>query len=677
MPPLEQRFLDLADRFIAVVKKETGFDTIVCDEAGRIARATLTSRIGEVHAGAQQIMRNGADEVGVTAADEAANPLVKEGWSCPIVVDGRRLGTFGLAGPPETTRPVARVAAVALAGWLEEAQRAQAAASLRQGERRRPRVLCVDDSAATREQVRELLQGEYEVTLASDGIEGLKAAKANPPDVVVCDYDMPGLNGLQLLAAMKSDPALRAIPFIIETAGAHERSAAKMLDAGAHDFLLKSFGPEELRARVGAAVRSYRAHRKAQAERQDLAKTASLLARSEARTRAVIDSALDAIILVGSDGKIESVNAAAEQMFGSGPGELLGKDFLQSLVAPGSRQALADRLSRRAPSAARGTPPPRSELKGLHRCGEEFPIECNIRALGTDAAAGSCAFVRDLTEARRLEMELHQAQKLEAVGRLAAGIAHEINTPIQFIGDNTRFMEEAFASFSRLLQEYARAVRPEARDALCGIEQEIDLDYLRDQVPNTIVRTLEGVQRVATIVRAMREFAHPDRREMVATDLNRSIQATIEVARNEYKYVADIETDFGDLPLVTCHVGDLNQVVLNIIVNAAHAIADVVKGTSNRGKIRIATRRDEDQVVLAISDTGTGIPESIRHKIFDPFFTTKELGRGTGQGLAIAGNIMAKHHGSISFETEPGKGTTFVLRMPIEVPSPAPALAAS
>ena len=433
---------------------------------------------------------------------------------------------------------------------------------------RRARVLCVDDSAATRKQVKDLLQGDYEVALANDGIEGLKAAKASPPDVVLCDYDMPGLNGLQLLAAMKSDPALKAIPFIIETASMHERTSARFLDAGAHDFLLKSFSPDELRARVAAAVRSYSIHQEGQAERQILAATVALLARSEARTRAVIESALDAIILVDGDGKIESANGAAEHMFGLGQAELTGREFLEVLIAPGSRLELADRLTWCTAQVATVTPGAiphgRSELKGLRRSGEEFPIECNFRGLGTGSNAGSCAFVRDLTEARRLEMELQQSQKLEAVGRLASGIAHELNTPIQFIGDNTRFMQEAFASFTGLLQRYAEAARPEARDALRAIEQEIDLDYLRDQVPSTIVRTLEGVQRVATIVRAMRQFAHPDQREMVGTDLNRSIQATLDVARNEYKYVADVETDFGELPLVTCFVGDLNQVVLNI-----------------------------------------------------------------------------------------------------------------
>jgi len=163
----------------------------------------------------------------------------------------------------------------------------------------------------------------------------------------------------------------------------------------------------------------------------------------------------------------------------------------------------------------------------------------------------------------------------------------------------------------------------------------------------------------------MKEFAHPDQKEMVATDLNRAVLATLEVARNEYKYVADVVTELGEVPLVTCHAGDLNQVFLNVIVNAAHAIEDVVKGTQRRGTIRVETRLDGASVVVAISDTGAGIPAAIRGKVYDPFFTTKEVGRGSGQGLAISHNVVAQHQGTLTFETREGAGTTFFIRIPI------------
>jgi signal transduction histidine kinase len=200
-------------------------------------------------------------------------------------------------------------------------------------------------------------------------------------------------------------------------------------------------------------------------------------------------------------------------------------------------------------------------------------------------------------------------------------------------------------------------------------ERAADLEYLIDHVPGAIDRSIDGLGRVTAIVKSMKDFAHPDRKEMVAVDLNQGIRSTLIIAKNEYKYVADVEAHYGELPPVLCHGGDINQVVLNIIVNAAHAIGDVVAGTSYRGRIGIETCREGDWAVIRISDTGGGIPEAVRGHVFDPFFTTKGVGKGTGQGLAIARSIVAdRHHGQVSFETEPGHGTTFTIKLPIKGP---------
>jgi signal transduction histidine kinase len=188
------------------------------------------------------------------------------------------------------------------------------------------------------------------------------------------------------------------------------------------------------------------------------------------------------------------------------------------------------------------------------------------------------------------------------------------------------------------------------------------------EVPQAIQQSLQGIGRVTTIVRAMKEFSHPGSEEKSDTDLNRAIETTITVARNEWKYVAEVVTDFDPaLPLVRCLPGEINQVILNLIVNAAHAIADVVENNGkSKGTITIRTRSQGDRVEIRVSDTGTGIPETIRAKIFDPFFTTKGVGKGTGQGLAIAHSVIVdKHGGTISCETEVGKGTTFVIRLPL------------
>jgi signal transduction histidine kinase len=272
-------------------------------------------------------------------------------------------------------------------------------------------------------------------------------------------------------------------------------------------------------------------------------------------------------------------------------------------------------------------------------------------------------------------MELRHAQKLESVGRLAAGIAHEINTPIQFVGDNTRFLQDSFGSLHRLLNKYqelraaATAGRPclDLLPEVRRLEEESDCAYLLEEIPKALTQTLEGVDRVATIVRAMKEFAHPESKEMAAADLNRALLSTLTVARNELKYVADVETQLGDLPPVVCNVGDVNQVFLNLLVNAAHAIGEVVKGTEKKGNITVRTASEGDKVLITIADTGCGIPEGIRGKIFDPFFTTKEVGRGTGQGLAIARSVIVERHkGTLTFESEVGKGTTFYVRLPID-----------
>lgn len=292
------------------------------------------------------------------------------------------------------------------------------------------------------------------------------------------------------------------------------------------------------------------------------------------------------------------------------------------------------------------------------------------------AISGFILLGRDVTERLILENQLAQAQKLESIGHLAAGIAHEINTPIQYVGDNNRFLRDAFQDLLHLLAEYqtllaagkAGAVTADQLERVEGTARELDLEYLIGEIPTAISQSLEGVERVAKIVRAMKDFSHPGTVEKQAVDLNKAIESTITVARNEWKYVAEMVTDLDpSLPPVPCRPDEINQVILNIIINAAHAIADVVgREPAEKGTITIKTRRHGDNAEIAISDSGGGIPEEIRTRIFDPFFTTKEVGKGTGQGLAIShAVIVEKHAGAIDFETALGQGTTFFIRLPM------------
>jgi PAS domain S-box-containing protein len=284
--------------------------------------------------------------------------------------------------------------------------------------------------------------------------------------------------------------------------------------------------------------------------------------------------------------------------------------------------------------------------------------------------------MRDITERLQLEAKLRQAQKLESIGQLAAGIAHEINTPTQYARDNTYFLEDSFNDLRRVIHDY-EAVYDMAQRGEINLEQlkkldetlhQADLEYLNDEIPKAIMQSLEGLGRIAEIVLAMKEFSHPGIEVKTSTDLNRAIENTITVTKNEWKYVADVVTDLDpDLPDVPCYPGEFNQVILNLIINAAHAIEDVVgKGSGLKGTIRISTRVDADWAEINISDTGAGIPKEIRERIFDPFFTSKEVGKGTGQGLTIAHSVIVeKHRGSIDFKSTEGRGTTFTIRLHI------------
>jgi signal transduction histidine kinase len=281
----------------------------------------------------------------------------------------------------------------------------------------------------------------------------------------------------------------------------------------------------------------------------------------------------------------------------------------------------------------------------------------------------------DVTERKLLREQLLQAQKLESVGQLAAGIAHEINTPTQYIGDNVRFLKDTFQDLTQVLDIYRRVTLSVgdnglSRDAVEKVNTEVerfDLGYLLEEGPKAIDQALEGINRVSTLVKAMKEFSHPGTKEKIPLDLNHSIQSTITVARNEWKYVANLETELDpELPPIPCLPGEFNQVILNLIVNSAHAIADTQRDSGGQlGEIKVQTKNYRDWAEIRIQDTGGGIPESIHSRIFEPFFTTKEIGKGTGQGLAIARSVIVdKHDGSIDFESQQGIGTTFIIRLP-------------
>jgi two-component system, NtrC family, sensor kinase len=397
------------------------------------------------------------------------------------------------------------------------------------------------------------------------------------------------------------------------------------------------------------------------------------LREAERKYRGIFDEATVGIFQTTPSGRFMSANPAMARIFGfDHPAELVdGVTKLAHEFYVDSKRHAEFVLAMDTVGSVQNF---ESEVYG--KDGSKIWIASNCRAiLENGAVVRYEGMTENITGRKLLQNQLLQAQKLESVGQLAAGIAHEINTPTQYIGDNVRFLKDAFQELASLLSNHDRLLAA-AKDNTVSFDlvQEIgaavelaDAGYLLEEIPKAIEQTMEGVTRVSTLVSAMKEFSHPGTKERTPLDVNHAIQSTLTVARNEWKYVADLEVEFDpSLPLLSCQPGEFNQVILNLIVNGAHAIADAIaKGGPAKGALRVQTRNYQDWAEIRIQDTGLGIPEKVRSRIFDPFFTTKAIGKGTGQGLAIARSVVVdKHNGSIHFETEDGKGTTFIIRLP-------------
>ena len=313
---------------------------------------------------------------------------------------------------------------------------------------------------------------------------------------------------------------------------------------------------------------------------------------------------------------------------------------------------------------------------GLHwvRAGSA-PAPPERRSAATEPPSSDATSEREALdrERRRLELDRRVSQRLEAVGQLSAGIAHEINTPLQFVGDSVTFLKDAVDELLGLTALYretlhSRAAIPveERRRTMRAAEERAEVDYLCERIPVAFARTAEGIARVRSIVEAMKRFSHSSSTEMAPADINEAIETTLTVCRNEYKYVARVDVELDELPSVTCNVSELNQVFLNLIINAAQALEDQVAAGGALGLIRISTRAEGAEVLIEIADDGPGIPPELQERIYEPFFTTKQVGKGTGQGLALARNTVERHGGSLACSSEPGRGATFTIRLPLD-----------
>lgn len=377
----------------------------------------------------------------------------------------------------------------------------------------------------------------------------------------------------------------------------------------------------------------------------------------------VLKTMASALVVLDPEGRIVQTNEAALKMLGLAEPDLMGQSIADVADISQSQSGLLIDHAEIDVRISDGTTAP------THFCSS------SMHAPDGSISGYVCVWV-DLREKKQLEVELRHAQKLESLGQMAAGVAHEINTPIQYVGDTLQFLQEAFTDMQSALQGYRDATDqwkciPELaslHEKVIELEEDADIAFIDEEAPGAFTRASGGLSRVSKIVKALKSFCHPGSETKTLAQVNEIIENTLTLAATECKYVADVEADLGELPDVPCHPGDLGQVILNLVVNAAHAIEEKVAGTEERGRIRISSHMKGSSIAIDVEDSGAGIPDDVRSRIFDPFFTTKEVGKGTGQGLAIARRIIVdKHGGHLDVTSKPGVGTCFHIELPIDL----------
>ncbi|MEW5757732.1 MAG: MHYT domain-containing protein [Pseudomonadota bacterium] len=417
----------------------------------------------------------------------------------------------------------------------------------------------------------------------------------------------------------------------------------------------------------------------------------SALARSEQHVSQLMNGAADAMITIDKQGHITSFNPQAERIFGYATTEVIGRNISELMPSPyrEAHDGYMQRYLQGNGSAAVGFGA--RELVALRKTGETFPIELSVSRFDlSEREEGFIGILRDISERKRIESDLKtkhnelqqahnqlqethqqllQSEKMASIGQLAAGVAHEINNPIGYISSNITTLEGYIADLLMLLQEYSaleQELGPESPTVkqLAQVKRQIDLNYLAGDVQQLLSESKEGLTRVKTIIQDLKNFSHVDAEDWQLADLHQGLNSTLNIVHNEIKYRANVIKEYGELPMIECIASQLNQVFMNMLVNAAHAI-------EGSGTITIGTGRHEDTVWVKISDTGKGIPEALHRKIFDPFFTTKPVGQGTGLGLSLSYGIVTKHHGKIDVQSKVGHGTTFIITLPIRQPKKA------
>ena len=494
-------------------------------------------------------------------------------------------------------------------------------------------------------------------------------------DAVLLDLATPVGRGAAILKKLVGLAA--NTPIIVLTETEDETAGTMAVQAGAQDFLVKShLNADMLRRVIRYSIDRVRFRQDVDGLAREIAhrkRIADALSDSQNRMMAINESLFEGVLVFDESGHIALSNRAADRQL-SDDGKLPSSDLDEVFRLVRDEQPISFANGPFLQVIREGVSIQDEDAVFIRSDGRPIAVAyACVPLLEKDGVQGAILSFRDISAFKQAQRDALQASKLASVGQLAAGIAHEINTPIQYIGDNLRFLSNAFQSLvglikrsEQLLTELDSPAAEQARAALERAREQADADYLLENIPAATRQSLEGAGQVARIVLAMKEFSHPGERAKAEVDINRSIENTVAVSRNEWKQWAKLDTELDEtLPRVNCLAGEINQVLLNLVVNAAHAIEEAQRGAD--GRIVVSTRRlDEDRIEIAVEDNGVGMTDSVKEQIFDPFFTTKRIGKGTGQGLSICRDvIVAKHGGRISVDSTPGAGSRFSVILPI------------
>lgn len=565
-------------------------------------------------------------------------------------------------------------------------------------------ILIIEDENISRLMLKSALEAMGNTIIeAEDGQQAWEILNTKKIKIVICDWMMPGINGLELCKKIRSQLFKRYIYFIMLTSKDRKEDLVNVFRAGADDYIPKPYDLEELRARVMNGMRVIDLEERYHS-------MAKMIIESRNKLRIVIDSLGEEIVSLDRDMKIVTVNKALTNRLKCRPEEVVGKHCFDNAISENNFlrdegvQSLVSNVFKNGSEA--------SDLvivKGGN--GEETfrKVSCQPIRNESDDVFQVVVLAQDVTEDRRKTQQIHllneqlmantakienqnielkntlkqlentqaqmiQSEKMASIGQLAAGVAHEINNPTGFISSNLKTLMDYQGDIAHLIENYRQFITdvsseefgdriPEAlkqsAQKLSAIENDIDLEFLLDDIDDLIGDCREGTDRIKKIVMDLKDFAHPGEDKIKSIDINKGLESTLNVVNNEIKYKATVKKELGDIPPVKGYPQQLNQVFMNILVNAAQAI-------EKKGEIVVKTQQVNGHVEIKISDTGCGIPEENLHKIFDPFFTTKDVGKGTGLGMNIAYNIVKKHNGKLEADSTVGKGTTFTIKIPTD-----------